>query len=507
MDKAEEPLEGKKTDVKMIEAVVEAEEVETFIAYKYRWAMLSVFALAALSRNFQSGRFAPLTQEFAEYFNTTNEVSLPDEPGIDFIAVSGSFYSLFFFPIAGYLVAKHGLKILSLGTIFLCAGNWWYYLSFTNYSMFLFGKFLSTFGNCCIIASLLRLVSHWFPPAERSVAIAVGAMIGPIGSGMILGLAGFFKTGNEVIDISLKSCEADFIGDYNESNFDLDEETGLPLCDDDAEEAFCCFTPTKIEALNLMIALISTLAMFLAVAVVRDVPPSPVAATGKKKEGISYIASMKLLLSHMNYVILCIADMCTAGPVFLLFSTISRVTPPSVSDYASIAAAGSILFSIPCSYFVAKYLSRTQKFYELTYFGYIAGCVGFFAAAACITIGQSVTDYLFLGLMMISLSVFGIWQIAVYELKSEYVYHEDIALYGHIVATDRFITNLSGLIFVAAFPPERFEGGFISGREFTFYICGIATLIPVFLISKMPNKRDYKRMILEVEEKAGPESL
>eukprot|EP00924_Labyrinthula_sp_SR-Ha-C_P000087 augustus_masked-scaffold_39-processed-gene-0.26-mRNA-1 protein AED:1.00 eAED:1.00 QI:0/0/0/0/1/1/2/0/416 len=379
---------------------------EVYTVYRYRWAMLLTYSFAIMTSNFQLSRFAPLTQEFAEYFNTTNEVAWPDEPGIDFIGVSGSFYAIFFFPFSGYLVAKYGLQVLTLGTISVCVGNWWYYLSFTNFSSFLAAKCISTFGNCCIVSSLLRLVSHWFPPRERSLAIAVGAMIGPIGAGLAFGVGDMFKYGNEVVDVTLKSCESSFKSDFNQSELEFDKETELPFCFDEAEESFCCFTPTNIEGLNLLIALVSSVVVFFSLFIVRDVPPSPVAASGKKKEAISFIASMKLLLHNVNYVYLCIADLSTSA-----------------------------------------------------------------------------------------LSIFGVAQIAVYELKSEYVYRQDVALYGHIVATDRFISNLSGLIFLSAFPPERLQDGFISGREFTFYICAISASVAVFLFWRMPNKRDYRRMV------------
>eukprot|EP00924_Labyrinthula_sp_SR-Ha-C_P004760 snap_masked-scaffold_1-processed-gene-10.12-mRNA-1 protein AED:1.00 eAED:1.00 QI:0/-1/0/0/-1/1/1/0/512 len=472
---------------------------ETYIVYKTRWGMLALYCCSIIVNSFQAGRFAPLAQEFAEYFNTTNEVNLPDDLGVDFLTVSSSFFSIGLYPIAGFLVSKFGLYMMSLGSALLAVSGWWYYFSPPIISFYVVGKVFASAGSALVQSSLLRLAGHWFAPSQRATAIAIGGVFLPIGGAMIFVTAPMFKTGEELINLDLKSCKSDFSDSFNFSEAEIDIDTGEALCNELAEEKFCCYSPTDIDGLNLVCAVLTSVMALINLFFIRDTPKTPAGPTGRKKKGLGLIESLKMLFSHRNYITMCFADLFTSGPLYVVFASISRVTPPSVSDYASTVGAIAVVMGIPAAIVVAKCLSKKKKYYEFCLSGYVLGFTAFLGASICLSIGTDIADYIFLLFFMGSISILAVFLVSAFELKTEYVYDHEVALHGHVVALDKLLGAVSNVVFVFSFPPERFEGGFISGREFTFYICSISVLIPVLLMTFMKDKRLYLRQIYEAK--------
>ena len=110
------------------------------------------------------------------------------------------------------------------------------------------------------------------------------------------------------------------------------------------------------------------------------------------------------------------------------------------------------------------------------------------------------TDVLVIVFGIAAIVLYVIWTVSVYELKLEYTFTPDFAIHGYIVAFDRTIISASFAVFVAAIPPERFDGDRVSGRQFTFLLGSVFVVAGALLALTVPNKRVYHRKMYEEEK-------
>ena len=109
------------------------------------------------------------------------------------------------------------------------------------------------------------------------------------------------------------------------------------------------------------------------------------------------------------------------------------------------------------------------------------------------------TDWAVGFLVLVAVAFFMMWSVAVFELKMEYVFSPEYAVQGYVVAMDRMIINFSRLVFLAAIPPERFEGDRVDGRQFSFLVGAFFFTIGAILALTIPHKRKYLRKEYEEE--------
>lgn len=172
---------------------------------------------------------------------------------------------------------------------------------------------------------------------------------------------------------------------------------------------------------------------------------------------------------------------------------LSQVMIPVVRIYlfCVLAAAGVFVVALPTAFIGSVMLGRSKKYYKYTFAAYLFGgkalylslwhshCVPsvvaicWCLAAVALAIDTDAFDLFFVFCAAAALLGLIIWQIAVYELKMEYVYDPRYDLEGNVMAIDSMLVNLSSLIFVSAIPPERFEGekvflvkGFFASADF-----------------------------------------
>lgn len=407
------------------------------------------------------------------------------------------------YPVCGALVDIYGLGTMSFASVLLAlSSGWWWFLADDNYGIALASRFTTSFAGALNACNLLRVSNNWFPVNERALAVAIVAIVANLGLGGGLLWGAAFVDGEPVVNGDLLSCNQNFISALNNSELD-DLEAGVLECSEEAEEDFCCVAPIKMQELNLSIAVVLTIVAVFTCAVVRDAPSKPPSLAGSRKKCKGVWESVKAMFQHRNYNQLCLADFLATGPIFVIFATVDRIFPPTVSEFAIVAAAGAIVVSIPASIVFSRFLAKTKKYYELTALGYVGGTGCFLAIALFIFLDQEITDYLILALAMIAL-VFGIlWTVSVYELKIEYVY-PGFAVQGAVVAVDRTIINFSTFVFLLAIPPERFDGELVDGRQFTFLIGAICVTLGACLAVFGKNKRKYLRK--EFEEEHGIEN-
>eukprot|EP00924_Labyrinthula_sp_SR-Ha-C_P008852 snap_masked-scaffold_2-processed-gene-4.27-mRNA-1 protein AED:1.00 eAED:1.00 QI:0/0/0/0/1/1/2/0/257 len=233
---------------------------------------------------------------------------------------------------------------------------------------------------------------------------------------------------------------------------------------------------------------------------VRDAPKTPPSPIPAKRDPTTFKQSFFLCFGdgRYNYIKICITDFFACGPPVLLAATVSRIFPSSLEDITFYGFAGAIFISIPSSIYFSKYLDRTKKYYELTRNGFIGGCFCWIIATFCTFVGNEVTDVILLITAMGAVLAYSLVVISVYELKMEYVFHASYNLEGFVMAVDRVVINLSRLMFVASFPPERYKGPGLSGREFSFVVGSFSMILGVAILLSIKNKRSYQRTEYEL---------
>mmetsp|Transcript_3004 Transcript_3004/g.3570 ORF Transcript_3004/g.3570 Transcript_3004/m.3570 type:complete len:511 (-) Transcript_3004:1545-3077(-) len=466
------------------------------VVYPRRFHILIAYALSYFLWNMHTFRQTILTQEYAKYFDTTNEFNPSEgELGVDFMLLADSFYLVLMYPLAGYLVDRYGMVCIAYGSVGQAISTWWWYLSFDNFGSVLASRVLASMSGVMIACGLLPLTMTWFPTTERALAVAAGTIVATFGAGAALVLGPLFYTGEQAVDVSLKSCEKDFRDNFNAS--------AGSECTEEAELDFCCVYPADIDTYNLILALACTLVAVYTVVVMQQRPPTPPSVVGKTKENPTFKQAVVLMFSHRNYAQICLADFIASGPPLVLFSSISRIFPPSVSDYSFLVAATGLVLAIPVVAYFSQRLAKKQNFYGLTAATYTGGFLFWTAAALCYAVATDASEVAILGLGAGALVSLSLWTVSVYELKMEYVYDRTYSLGGFIVGFDRTIINLSTLVFVAAIPPERFESLDVPGRNMTMYIGSVFMLFGVILVWTIKDKYLYLRTAHEDEEKEG----
>lgn len=422
--------------------------------------------------------------------------------------ILGAILLVVFYPITGVFVDKYGLGVMSVGSVGVAIGAWWFFLAGTNYNAQLLSRVLTNFAGSLNATALLRLTNNWFAEKERPLAVAVGSIVATLGAGAALVYSPFWLLSDPVINFDLRSCDAAELLGQNNTPENINFLTGSD-CSTEAEDNFCCAADANIDGLNLSIAFLTTITAIFAIFVVRDSPPSAPSKAGKVRNSTSVIESMKLLFSHWNYVLICIADFCATGPVNLVFATVDRIFPPTVSDFSTPVAAVGLLLAIPSAGFFARRLAKYGEFYELTTGGYCLAASCFVGVAILMLIDTEPTDYMVMGLVVIAVIFSVMWTVSVYELKIEYTFSREYALQGYIVSTDRTIINLSAVIFLFAIPPERYKGSGIDGRQFSFIVgatfVAIGALIALFIPKDL--KRKYLRAEYEKEKRVSVANL
>jgi hypothetical protein len=159
---------------------------------------------------------------------------------------------------------------------------------------------------------------------------------------------------------------------------------------------------------------------------------------------------------------------------------------------AFLASAAGIVLALPTAMVVAHFLDKSGWYWSFTFAGYSAGTVFWVIATLCFWSGTTAGAYAFMVASVLAIVSYVAWQTSVYECKLEYVFDPAVALEGWVVGTDRITINLSGLIFLAAIPPER-----VGGSLNMYYIgCGSMAvgLLPALLIR---DKYNYKRVAFD----------
>lgn len=126
--------------------------------------------------------------------------------------------------------------------------------------------------------------------------------------------------------------------------------------------------------LNFWLAVVMSVIAVFTVLAVKDSPPTPPSKAGIIVKGPSMRKAMTLMFMHKNYNWLCLADFLSSGPPLVLFSTIDRIFPQSVSDQSTTVAAVALILSIPAAGIFSYVLAKTRKYYEMTAAGYSLGC-------------------------------------------------------------------------------------------------------------------------------------
>lgn len=460
--------------------------------YRQRWYILLAFCLGYFTWNFHGYRTTPLVSEFSLYYSQPNEFQSPPNFGIDFLLIFESFILIVLYPIGGILVDKYGTQMMVYGSIGQAISCWWWFLSFQDYFSVIASKFLSNVAGACIASCLLRISNNWFGEDERAIAVAIGALFASFGGGAALIIGPFFSVGKDIINLNLISCRTE---ELEAEGINL---TGLVSeCNDVAEEAFCCAADTNIDGLNFFHAVLATLVALFTFVVTADAPPTAPSKSGAVRKGPTFKKALHIMFSKANYVQICLTDFVSSGPPLVLFTTVDRIFPPAVSEYSTYAASGAFLVAIPIGAYFSKKLSETQMFYEFTAVGYTLGFISWLIVTVLVFIDTETADYFVIFIGSCAIICYVIWTVSVYELKIEYVFSSEYAIQGYVVAVDRTVINLSASLFLAAIPPERYEGDAMSGRQFTFLVGAVFMLLGTILAWTIRGKRNYLRKQFE----------
>mmetsp|Transcript_10114 Transcript_10114/g.17804 ORF Transcript_10114/g.17804 Transcript_10114/m.17804 type:complete len:527 (+) Transcript_10114:114-1694(+) len=491
---ADRPDPGMAGDV-----VTAADGREPFRVYARRWFILAGYSLTMFGWNLSGGRHLPITSAYARHFNTTNEIQGIKEFGVDAIPISTSITLLFTYFLGAYLVDRFGLNMLTIGSGSVCFSNWMWYFADTSLLVVLISRVVGALLGGAVPASLMAVSNRWFGERERSTATAIGSLCALIGSGGALIVSPFFATqSDQVVDLTLKSCQRDLVPRFIVELYDAAQTNGTELlCIDavrDAQDHFCCYLPVDIAALNLTMAVVPTLSFLFTLCVVRALPPTPPSPAAEKKDYPSVFKALSLLYRTERFIKISVSDLVVSGPPAVLVASISRIFPGKVADYSFVASAAGLLLGIPASLIVARFLGRTKAYWTFSMVGYATGTTLWILATIAFAVGSTVAYYVMSVLVVLSIVAFISWQTSIYELKLEYVFRNDVALEGWVVGTDRIVINLSAIIFVALIPPERVGGGLYTFIYGSFIMA--AGCLPTALIRQ---KYRYKRNKFEMD--------
>ena len=467
--------------------------------YFRRHLVLLAFAFSSFSWNFSAGRQISIAPTYARYHDTTNEVSGPESNlGIDTWTVVDSGVLLVSYFFGAYAIDRWGLKMMSVGSFALALSSWFWYFSGTSNRLVILSRAFGSLFGPLVNAALLAISNRWYPASERGIATGIASLISIVGSGFALIVSPMFATeDDEIVDLDLRSCEG-LAEDLVELVEQAAENETAFFCTgeilESARESFCCYLPVDVESLNLVMAIVPTLAFIFTAIVVRDLPPTPPSFAGEQKDFVGPVKGLKMLFSLENFSKLALSDFIISGPPLVLVTTLSRSFPPRAAEYSFYASAGGLALAIPVAVIVGHYLDKTQAFYTFTMAGYSSGTIFWIISTICFASGTLAGEFAFVAIAALAIAAYVAWQVSVYETKLEYAFTPKFNLEGWIVGADRIVINLSSLIFVTAIPPENVGGALntsIIGAVIMFIGC-----LPTALIT---NKYRYKRKAFDDE--------
>ncbi|CAK8998281.1 Golgin subfamily A member 5 (Golgin-84), partial [Durusdinium trenchii] len=461
--------------------------------YPRRWWVLAALSVVYFCWNMAITRQVAAVPSFASYHDTTNEVNFSEGGGIDLIGTASAAALIPGYFMAMWALGRYGLACIKMGAFAIAVGNWMWYAAGTNYTVVMISVVVQAFFGPLTTTSILALSNTWFPEMERPLATAIITLMSLIGTGSGLVVTPMFNTGEDVVDPSLKSCEVDKLSSTLVTALAeaaVNNTEVLCVGDfEDVKEDFCCRLPLDISSLNLFMALLTTLAFFFALVAVKQAPPSLPAPSASEKESPPVLGGIKTLFSNQGFRNLALSDFVVSGPVQVLFYGISRLTPSELQDSSFLMSAGGLALALPLTVVFARLLARLKLYYEVTASGYCLGSFMFVIATIGFALDSTGGNVLFFAAVVLCVSLFIAWQVAVYEFKTELVFAPSKAYEGLVVGTDRIIFQLSRVVFVSAIPPERVGGAlntFIIGSVIMCVGC-----IPVLLIK---DKRAYARL-------------
>jgi len=163
---------------------------DKFIAYKYRWVVLTVVFVLNMSNQIIWVAFSPIAFASSTYY----DVSLLA------INMLSAIFSLMYVPLgftSSYILDTRGLRIGVLtGIILNTIGGWFRYIAcyfgspHGRYAGTFIGQFLAAAAQPFLLNSSTKLASNWFPAHQRATAnmlctvspivgIAIGSVIPP----------------------------------------------------------------------------------------------------------------------------------------------------------------------------------------------------------------------------------------------------------------------------------------------------------------------------------------
>jgi hypothetical protein len=213
-----------------------------------------------------------LATSFAYYYNITTEFS-PQYLGVDFITIFSSALLIGTYNIGAYAVDRFGLTSIIAGNFGLMIANWIWYLAFQNFAVVVLSIVVSSITGPMVTVSILAVSNRWFPEHERAKATAAGSLCGLLGAGAAVVIGPMFETGPNIVDLSLRSCQASLVSDATVEALANATSYGVSLaCTTDAYTAFCCYIPADIQQYNLVLAVIQTIVFLISLVSVRNLP-------------------------------------------------------------------------------------------------------------------------------------------------------------------------------------------------------------------------------------------
>jgi len=283
--------------------------------YVRRWFVLGAYGLIMFGWNLTGGRTLAVSTSYALYFNTTNELNLPPEYGVDMVTWITNFTLLFTYFFGAYGIDRWGLRCMNVSALAIAISGWMWYLAGNNLVIVLLSQVFSCIFGPFASSALLAISNRWFPERERARATGIGSLVNVLGAGAALIVSPMFRTApNQVLDLTLKSCISspamELVYQQALSNGTAAECIGDLLY---AKEEFCCYLPLDIPTLDFFMAIFPTLVFVFSLIAVRDLPPTPPSASSSKKEFVGLFTSAKNTFSNEGFSKLSLSDFIVSG--------------------------------------------------------------------------------------------------------------------------------------------------------------------------------------------------
>lgn len=476
----------------------------TYKVYFRRHLILLSYALSQGTYLLSQLRTIPIVSSYAEYHKITNEITAPPIFGVDSFTAFPRIILLISYLPASIVLNKWGLNAMVLGSFVNAAAAWVWYFSKTSTILVLISNIILAVFAPLVSSSLLTVTTKWYPINERTMATSIGELISIIIASMALLIGPLMATESEqILDLNLKSCKRESLPDFILKDFEqsmaLNSKT---FCTDEyatAISSFCCYLPVAIPQLNFIMAALTTIAFALTVISVRDRPPTPPSPSGEAKFQLKsfseVISKLRQVLGSVSFLILSVSDFLVIGPPLAIIAIISRIFPPAVSKIVNWFLLSAILGAIPITVVTSAYLSKTKKYWSFVFYQYFVGTVLWLSATVFILFQSTPSAYIFAISCSLIIVSYIVWQGAVFETKLEYTYDGNSSVEEITLATDRILTNLANIVFIALLAPERY-----SSTKIVFFIGLPFMAIGTLLTLLIPNRYKYKRHLHETKE-------